>query len=312
MSLEIEGCSCVRCKAYLFSEDDIVYCPICGAPHHRECYNELGHCALEELHGTPEEYSRERVLEARLLAQENEKQTRDEPQAEQRVCTMCGEKYTSADRRCPKCGTPNVSQINGFSGFDFLGGVPADYKLSENATADDAKQFVMANTQRYVPKFATLSRLNKLSWNWMAFFFPCGWMLSRKMVSGGITAGLLSVIAAVLKIPLNNALYSLGVTDAANTADMMSRMTEALPKIGTAVLIVAAIGLVIDLAVRVIFALFGDYFYKKYAVSQIEKIKAESEDIAYDYRKKGGVSFWLFLLGTFAVNYLPAFIALLF
>ena len=49
MSLNTEGVSCVRCHAYLFPEDDIVYCPVCGAPHHRECYNQLGHCALEEM-----------------------------------------------------------------------------------------------------------------------------------------------------------------------------------------------------------------------------------------------------------------------
>ena len=70
MSLKIEGCSCARCKAYLFSEDDIVYCPVCGAPHHRECYNALGHCALEELHGTENEYSMEKELEALQKVQE--------------------------------------------------------------------------------------------------------------------------------------------------------------------------------------------------------------------------------------------------
>ena len=56
MSLKTEGVSCVRCHAYLFPEDDIVYCPVCGAPHHRECYEQLGHCALEEFHGTDRQY----------------------------------------------------------------------------------------------------------------------------------------------------------------------------------------------------------------------------------------------------------------
>ena len=58
MSLKTEGVTCARCHAYLFPEDDIVYCPVCGAPHHRECYNELGHCALEELHGTDKQYDK--------------------------------------------------------------------------------------------------------------------------------------------------------------------------------------------------------------------------------------------------------------
>lgn len=30
--------------------EDIVVCPDCGAPHHRECYQRLGHCALIENH----------------------------------------------------------------------------------------------------------------------------------------------------------------------------------------------------------------------------------------------------------------------
>ena len=39
MSIRTEEEQCVVCHAYLFSDDDVVYCPECGAPHHRECYN---------------------------------------------------------------------------------------------------------------------------------------------------------------------------------------------------------------------------------------------------------------------------------
>ena len=57
MSLNIEDKQCQLCNAYLFEDDDVVFCPECGAPHHRECYNSLGHCALEHLHGTDQQYS---------------------------------------------------------------------------------------------------------------------------------------------------------------------------------------------------------------------------------------------------------------
>ena len=49
MSISIEGEKCPVCGAYLFDEDDVVFCPECGAPHHRECYNAVGHCALAAL-----------------------------------------------------------------------------------------------------------------------------------------------------------------------------------------------------------------------------------------------------------------------
>ena len=78
MSLVYSGESCVYCKAKLFDEDDVVYCPVCGAPHHRECYNDLGHCALEQLHGTENEYSREKELEKVQKAEEKAKIAEEE------------------------------------------------------------------------------------------------------------------------------------------------------------------------------------------------------------------------------------------
>ena len=41
---------CAICGSYLFDDDDIVYCPECGAPHHRDCYNTVGHCGKEDMH----------------------------------------------------------------------------------------------------------------------------------------------------------------------------------------------------------------------------------------------------------------------
>ncbi|MBR6741280.1 MAG: hypothetical protein IKL93_00900, partial [Clostridia bacterium] len=58
MSLQNKDQHCALCHAILFPEDDVVYCPECGAPHHRECYNGINHCALEEFHGTENQYDK--------------------------------------------------------------------------------------------------------------------------------------------------------------------------------------------------------------------------------------------------------------
>ena len=50
MMFKYEGAKCPVCHAYLMEDDDIVVCPDCGAPHHRECWKSLGHCGCEELH----------------------------------------------------------------------------------------------------------------------------------------------------------------------------------------------------------------------------------------------------------------------
>ena len=309
MSLNTDGVSCVRCHAYLFPEDDIVYCPVCGAPHHRECYNQLGHCALEEFHGTDRQYDK-------VKAREEEQAAAEMPNTGENAeglitCQMCHEKYDFALNACPKCGAPNIAKAGGsFVNFDFLGGVPADYDIGDGITADEAKRFVAANTPRYIPKFAVLNAKNKLSWNWLAFLFPCGWMLSRKMYKNGIIAGLLTVISSLFYLPFMNAINNLGTTPGETQAQIMQSIYEHLPKMGAAVIAALLAGFVLNIAVRILSALFGDYLYKQYARSSIKTIRAESEDMDYDYRKKGGVNIFLFLLGTMAVQYLPALIGI--
>lgn len=309
MSLNTDGVSCVRCHAYLFPEDDIVYCPVCGAPHHRECYNQLGHCALEEFHGTDRQYDK-------VKAREEEQAAAEMPNTGENAeglitCQMCHEKYDFALNACPKCGAPNIAKAGGsFVNFDFLGGVPADYDIGDGITADEAKRFVAANTPRYIPKFAVLNAKNKLSWNWLAFLFPCGWMLSRKMYKNGIIAGLLTVISSLFYLPFMNAINNLGTTPGETQAQIMQSIYEHLPKMGAAVIAALLAGFVLNIAVRILSAFFGDYLYKQYAISSIKTIRAESEDMDYDYRKKGGVNIFLFLLGTMAVQYLPALIGI--
>lgn len=144
----------------------------------------------------------------------------------------------------------------------------------------------------------------------MAFFFPCGWMLSRKMYKNGIITGLLTVIASLLYLPFTEAVYSFGFTGGETYADISNTVYSHLPEIGAAVIVCFMLGAFFNLAIRIVSALFGDYLYKGYAISAIKKIRAESEDMDYDYRKMGGVNIFLFLIGVMAVQYLPAIIAM--
>lgn len=290
--------SCACCKAYLFEEDDVVYCPVCGAPHHRDCYNKTGHCSLEALHGTENEYNPE--------AQENIKPPEKE---KYKTCNICGETYSAELKGCPKCENTPLGAFNIYQNFDFLGGVPADHIIEDDITAEQAKKFVLSNTHRYIPKFAILNKNNKISWNWMAFLFPCGWMLSRKMYKNGIIAGMLSIIASFLTYPLSLQLYQLGFSQNTGYAKMASELMAILPDIGLAVIIFSLIGGIFNLAIRVVSALFGDYLYRSYTIATIKEINLTSEDAEYDFRKKGGTNIFLFLLGWMLIQYIPGIIA---
>lgn len=309
MSLKTEGVTCVRCHAYLFDDDDVVYCPVCGAPHHRECYNELGHCALEALHGTDKQYDKLKAAEETVPADEAERGHTGENAEGEITCQMCHESYDFSLNACPKCGAPNVAKAGGsFVNFDFLGGVPADCDIGEGVTAEEAKRLVAANTPRYIPKFAVLNKKNRASWNWMAFLFPCEWMLSRKMYKNGVAAGLLTVMASILYLPLGNAIYNLGYVGNETYTDIIGNAAEHISDIGAAVMVFAVLGFVLNLAIRIVSGVFGDYLYKTYTIDTVKLIRAESDDADYDYRKRGGVNMFLFLIGFMAVEYLPLII----
>lgn len=292
-----EKISCVVCNAYLFEEDDVVFCPVCGAPHHRECYNKIGKCALEEFHGTENEYKKPEATSETSIETESKTVT----------CGICGEEFSKDEPKCPKCSAPQFSKIGSFHVFDFLGGIPEDFKIEEDVTANDVKKFVMANTHRYVPKFASLNKSNKASWNWLAFLFPACWLLSRKMYKSGIIVGLLTIISTFFSYPLSNALYSMAIPTETYSKTVQWLM-ENMSQIDSSVLIFAAIGSLLLLTIRIVCGVFGDWFYRNHTVKSIREIKANSEDADFDYRKRGGVNTLLFMISFMALEYLPSII----
>lgn len=281
--------SCALCNAYLFEEDDIVYCPVCGAPHHRECYNSIGHCALEDKHGTENQYD--------LLKKRTEKSTEIEIKFAQN--NPANDTYTPGDEI-----------FENLPPMDFLGGIPADFEIEKGVTAKEARNFVISNTHRYIPKFTELSRKNKSSWNFIAFFFPTEWLLSRKMYKKGILIGIFVIISTLMSIPLNNTLLNLGFFDLKSYNDMSQFLVTNLANIHWGSMLIALLGSTISLILRLVVAMLGDFWYREHTISKIKEIKETSDDIAEDFRRQGGVSLFMFLLGLLATQYLPSIIAM--
>ncbi len=300
MSLNINGEKCALCKAYLFEEDDIVYCPECGAPHHRDCYNSIGHCALDDFHGTENQYVKPET-------QENDKK---EASTENTIiCGMCGEKYNDDEMVCPKCNTPNITKMGGHVvSYDFLGGVSEDTDLGEGVKAGEAKNFVASNTHRYIPKFLKFRQGKKVSWNWFAFFTPCGWLMSRKIYLLGAVVGALQIAFSVFAVPLTVALSYLDTSQVRTYIELSELILDNITTIGTTSIYVAAIGYILDLALRLIIAIFADFIYKKRVISTVSEIKIRNEDMVIAFRKKGGINLFAGVLGYLAVSELPTII----
>lgn len=95
--MNYKGVSCPVCGQPFQEGDDIVVCPECGAPHHRACYKQLGHCAMEQ------------QLHPQHLSWQN---PNDQPPAaaadgsDDIICPNCGLFCHSEDVSCPNCHFP--------------------------------------------------------------------------------------------------------------------------------------------------------------------------------------------------------------
>lgn len=308
MSLKIEGKQCQLCNAYLFEDDDVVFCPDCGAPHHRECYNQSGHCALQHLHGTDQQYSDAEKAEPEHEKCEEDTDTR-KTSAGTVKCKMCETEFESDLSRCPECGAPNFSKMGGgYAVFDFLGGVPADTDLGDGVTADEAKKFVFANSYRYIPKFFNMRFGKKASWNWIAFLLPGPWMLARKMYGLGILFSVLNLVGSLFTVILQSVIAQNVETGTSEEIIRFLFEDFSFSQHGSA-LILAVIGIFVTLAVHLTAGIFGDRFYRNHTIAGVKDIKNRDDNEEDIWRKKGGVSIIAMILGLFAFVYLPEIIA---
>ena len=94
--MRYSGIECVACNNTFDEKDDVVVCPVCGAPHHRECWLKENRCACSERHA--EGF----VWEFPKQATTNEENT-PKPQTVGNFVFSNGEGVII----CPDCKTPN-------------------------------------------------------------------------------------------------------------------------------------------------------------------------------------------------------------
>lgn len=279
---------CAYCHAILFEDDDIVYCHLCGAPHHRDCYTALGRCAREDAHGQEPEPE----LEQSEPVQEESRPEGIPFDRDGHVCTRCGKRSTSDTLFCPYCANPFVeagapkpnysAYSTTFAGVDPYGGVNPNESLDGHA-ASEVASYVRVNTQRYLPIFKRSADTNKkVGWNWASFFFTYVWLFFRKCYREGLVAILFTLLATVMQTPWLASFYAYmqanGLTVEAlmaQTAEATQHATALLTSIPPFAWLMYLLGSLVILLVSVIFGLYGDYFYRKRVSTRLTQIKED-------------------------------------
>ncbi len=305
MANRYEGVKCPVCNGYLFEDaDDIVVCPICGAPHHRACYQSIGHCGLEELHGTEKQY--DKVQSNNATANNNTKET---------TCPNCGKTITSDMLFCPHCGRMRGESSNQsreqktpffVTQLDPLGGIHPTTDIGDGVTAKQAAEFMKVNTIRYIPKFASRA---KASWNWLAFILPYSFFFYHKMYKHGIIISLIYLSSVILGLPMQAEVTQLISSMPLNSTmtDMFSNAIQSGWEVSSTSMLLYSISLVISLLLRIFCGIFADGLYKKHVIKSVKKYGVlEPELREQQYIKKGLPSIYLLLFVTVAFYWLPS------
>lgn len=330
------GNKCPVCQKYFHADDDIVVCPECGTPHHRECYEQTGHCANEQLHAQAYDYQEEH---------------QDETNENVKICPSCGKKNDNESFFCKYCGaslteeqTQNSqqqstryganpfgtqgSQQYGGAGFDAmfmdpLGGVPGDTDFGDGVTAGEAAKYVKQNTPYFIRVFSNIKNLNKSKFNFSAALFTGGYMLYRKMYKlGALFAGLqlmMLIVESYITIAYSSLFESFleMYANSMSTQDMVSNFMQFMQGRSVSDLMVLYLPTLIEIARVVMMIVIGICFnrmYFKHCKKQIVKIKETAgpdENPETVLQTKGGVNIALaisLLAAYIIIVYLPNFL----
>lgn len=300
------GSCCPVCNENFNPDDDIVVCPICGTPHHRECYKQNGECANSEKHS--DGYRWESVKP-----------------------TLPPEPETPVSPFAPYAPQGEASNSRTAASTVFWANQPNPFdaypkELDEDVSTEEAAEFVQMNAFKYLQNFF-LQKTGKRTFNWAAFFFAPYWFFYRKLYKLGaiFMAALLLVSVAFSFIPsvqqFNNEIYewqekysdvsSLSQEEMQVAADEVKTLyTEHATGI---VLTLVANGLSIGIQLYIGFN--ANKWYKKHTLSKIRQIKSENTEPELrklNFYKQGGMSMGHAFLAVLANNIIVMAINMLF
>ena len=186
------GFECIICKEKFTDHDDIVVCPQCGTPYHRECYAKEGRCVNTKLHEENKSFAQQ---QAEADAEEQKKcsycNTLNKPHAI--ICENCGASlvenlnFGSNQQNYNNSETQSGSQNINFNGFSFnpqdkYCGLDPEETFDEEISVSEAADFIGTNTPYYLMLFKRMKETGKkITLNIVCIFVPQLYFASRKM-----------------------------------------------------------------------------------------------------------------------------------
>jgi hypothetical protein len=170
--MRFENQVCPVCEEKFKENDEIVVCPECGTPHHRDCYINLGECKNSALHN--ENFTFEPVIEEQekidILIDDEIKNTKD-------VVNVVNVEFNSDDEKNNENLRSTIEEL-----FKNINGKSTDQVLLNNTPSSYFEAAIGKNQNYYMPRFLIMEGTQKKRLiNVCAFVFPFAWAIYRKM-----------------------------------------------------------------------------------------------------------------------------------
>lgn len=304
--MEFTQYTCPVCENRFENGDDVVVCPECGAPHHRECWEELGHCFYEERHG--EGFSFEDAADG---DGEN-----GDSAAETVVCQRCGAENEKTNFYCGTCGYPmhaedrteqtNAQQTQnqppysqgmpfGFGAtgnpmYDPMAGMNSEEEIADGVKVGEAAKFIGKNTPYYLQVFRRIRQFGSGKFNFSAFLFTGAYFLYRKMYVPGVLLMLarIGIVVGSTALALSNSW--MGTMQYSELMNGIYNNTLGAEKM-TVLMISAGLSL-LRFGLMAFSGLSANKLYHSHCMNHIRQIKQDCSDgnLNKELEAKGGVN----------------------
>ncbi len=297
--------SCPVCEKRFSEKDDIVVCPECGTPHHRECYAKNNSCGLVTYHVEGFEWNG-------ALPWESSKQEETVQQAPQDSYTPSTDESAATDK-----AELNALKNAMFTGMEYdpqqmlkeyIAMVNDDRITVDGISRKELYTFVNKSVMHYSTAFemyrADPDKKVKVSvFNFCAGLFKPLHQFYRKM---NWLAILLTLFDIVISLPML-LIYSGLIEVTAQNENLLSLLSTA--------------GSFISFIVTILLCIFWNKLYYRHAVKKIKKIRArfhgERTPEYYEALAQSGKPSWLNVVVGFlfealviaCVLYLPIIVA---
>ncbi len=291
-----EGYTCPVCNQQFAPNQDVVACPVCGLPHHRACWTNEGHCHLQHLHNTDEQWSRGKTSATSADINEPVRESIHEPLPYQ-ICPRCHTKNPQYAELCTHCGYLLQAEGNWYDAKTASEYRP--YHATEPNTAageingettTNLAAVVDTKANYYLPRFRQITQNGKSgSWNWAAFIFGPFWLLYRKIYGYG--AALLAL--QLLQTLITTIMYkAIGAGNAQTYEELYYSLQNAIES-GNFTYYLLSFWLIsaILFLIRIALGIFGNRLYLHHCATVIQRARTQTPDMtAGELASMGGTS----------------------